>query len=207
MRRNLLETIIVENILKFFCRCTTKSEDDYRPLFEAFVEDLLTAVHKPEWPAAELLLSLLGKLLVQHFRSVIIEIGTFFKVKSDDYNIFSNKQIDMSLRVASLDYLGVVAARLRKDTVASQLDETALNDIILTLSEDLDDEDIASNENLVKSRKKKKKIDVNLCLWTNFFEVNQLYFKQLSEDRMQILQRALIDYLVEQKENDASIEV
>lgn len=51
-----------------FClnfRCGSKQgEDDYRPLFENFVQDLLSTVNKPDWPAAELLLSLLGRLLV-----------------------------------------------------------------------------------------------------------------------------------------------
>ena len=46
------------------CRCTSKGEDDYRPLFENFVYDLLSTVNKPDWPAAELILSLLGNLLV-----------------------------------------------------------------------------------------------------------------------------------------------
>ncbi len=41
-----------------------KGEEDYRPLFENFVYDLLATVNKPEWPAAELLLSLMGRLLV-----------------------------------------------------------------------------------------------------------------------------------------------
>lgn len=50
----------------FACfRCGSKQgEEDYRPLFENFVQDLLSTVNKPEWPAAELLLSLLGRLLV-----------------------------------------------------------------------------------------------------------------------------------------------
>lgn len=53
-------------ILSFCCcRCVSKDEEDYRPLFENFVQDLLSAVNKPEWPAAELLLSLLGRLLVR----------------------------------------------------------------------------------------------------------------------------------------------
>ena len=46
------------------CRCTSKGEEDYRPLFENFVYDLLSTVNKPDWPAAELILSLLGNLLV-----------------------------------------------------------------------------------------------------------------------------------------------
>ena len=36
----------------------------------------------------------------------------------------------MSLRVASLDYLGVVAARLRKDAVLSQLKLNTIDQII-----------------------------------------------------------------------------
>ena len=36
----------------------------------------------------------------------------------------------MSLRVASLDYLGIVAARLRKDAVTSKLNEKTIEEII-----------------------------------------------------------------------------
>uniref|UniRef100_A0A671SA66 Nipped-B protein n=1 Tax=Sinocyclocheilus anshuiensis TaxID=1608454 RepID=A0A671SA66_9TELE len=81
----------------------TQGEDDYRPLFENFVQDLLSTVNKPDWPAAELLLSLLGRL---------------------------NKQTEMALRVASLDYLGTVAARLRKDAVTSKMDQRSINRIL-----------------------------------------------------------------------------
>ena len=96
-----------------YFRCSTKGDEDYRPLFENFVYDLLSTANKPDWPAAELLLSLLGRLLVQQF---------------------TNKQIEMSLRVASLDYLGIVAARLRKDAVTSKLNEASVDDIIQHVS-------------------------------------------------------------------------
>ena len=43
---------------------------------------------------------------------------------------FSNKSVDMSLRVASLDYLGIVAARLRKDAVTSRLNQDVIDEII-----------------------------------------------------------------------------
>ncbi len=56
----------VYNFFFFYFRCGSKQgEDDYRPLFENFVKDLLSTVNKPDWPAAELLLSLLGRLLVR----------------------------------------------------------------------------------------------------------------------------------------------
>uniref|UniRef100_A0A3Q1B5Z3 Nipped-B protein n=1 Tax=Amphiprion ocellaris TaxID=80972 RepID=A0A3Q1B5Z3_AMPOC len=97
-----------QNFLSVFLKkCGSKQgEEDYRPLFENFVQDLLSTVNKPEWPAAELLLSLLGRLLVHQF---------------------SNKQTEMALRVASLDYLGTVAARLRKDAVTSRMDQRSID--------------------------------------------------------------------------------
>uniref|UniRef100_A0AAR2J617 Nipped-B protein n=1 Tax=Pygocentrus nattereri TaxID=42514 RepID=A0AAR2J617_PYGNA len=100
-----------QNFLSVFLKkCGSKQgEEDYRPLFENFVQDLLSTVNKPEWPASELLLSLLGRLLVHQF---------------------SNKQTEMALRVASLDYLGTVAARLRKDSVTSRMDQKAIDRII-----------------------------------------------------------------------------
>lgn len=106
----------------FLSKCSSKSEEiDYRPIFENFIQDLLTTVNKPEWPASELMLSVLGRLLVANF---------------------VNKNLDMSLRVASLDYLGVVAARLRKDSVTSQLRLKTIDSIILDIrTEELKDED------------------------------------------------------------------
>ncbi|KAM6931141.1 nipped-B-like protein B isoform 3-T3 [Xenentodon cancila] len=100
-----------QNFLSVFLKkCGSKQgEEDYRPLFENFVQDLLSTVNKPEWPAAELLLSLLGRLLVHQF---------------------SNKQTEMALRVASLDYLGTVAARLRKDSVTSKMDQRSIDRIL-----------------------------------------------------------------------------
>lgn len=55
----------------FLAKCSSKIEEiDYRPIFENFVQDLLTTVNKPEWPAAELMLSVLGNLLVIIFSFV-----------------------------------------------------------------------------------------------------------------------------------------
>lgn len=36
----------------------------------------------------------------------------------------------MSLRVASLEYLGIVASRLRKDAVSSQLNQESIDEIV-----------------------------------------------------------------------------
>lgn len=94
----------------FLNKCKTRSgETDFRPLFENFIYDLLTTVNKPEWPAAELLLSLLGTLLVKYM---------------------SDKNIEQPIRVVSLEYLGIVAARLRKDTVESRCKVNTMDALI-----------------------------------------------------------------------------
>lgn len=94
----------------FLSKCGSKSEDcDYRTLFENFLQDLLSTVNKPEWPAAELLLSLLGNLLVKNL---------------------GNKGLEVAMRVASLEYLGTAAARLRKDTVSAQAKMETIDRII-----------------------------------------------------------------------------
>ena len=47
-----------------------------------------------------------------------------------------NKSIEIALRVASLDYLGVVAARLRKDAVTSQLKVDTIDQMIKEIQEE-----------------------------------------------------------------------
>ncbi len=71
-------------------------------------------MNKPEWPAAEVMLSLLGSLLVQQF---------------------NNKSLDQSTRVTSVDYLGTVASTLRRDAVTSQLKEHDIDVILRELTE------------------------------------------------------------------------
>ncbi|KAK4474435.1 hypothetical protein MN116_001591 [Schistosoma mekongi] len=115
-------------LLVFLRKSTMKGEDDYRIIFENFVNDLLLAVNKPEWPASEVMLSLLGSLLVQQF---------------------NNKSLDQSVRVASVDYLGTVASTLRRDAVTSQLREHDIDAVIRDLlegSQSDEDEDDSEDE-------------------------------------------------------------
>ncbi len=99
----------------FLKKCGSKNEDiDYRPLFENFVQDLLTTVNTPEWPAAEVILSLLGRVLMD-------------KVK--------DRSVEMALRISSLEYLGVVAARLRKDAVQSKMKVDYIDSIVNSIKE------------------------------------------------------------------------
>ena len=42
-----------------------------------------------------------------------------------------SKTVEMSARVAALDYLGMIATRLRKETVVSSLVQSEFNDILM----------------------------------------------------------------------------
>ena len=75
----------------------------------SLIKDLLSTVNKPEWPAAGEMLTILGKMLVRNFL---------------------NRKVDISLRTASLEYLGVVAARLRKDALTSEKDVADVRPIV-----------------------------------------------------------------------------
>ena len=48
---------------------------------------------------------------------------------------FNNKANDVSLRVSAIDYLGVVAAHLRKDAVNSQQDTESITEILIEVTE------------------------------------------------------------------------
>ncbi|UMM20868.1 hypothetical protein L5515_015971 [Caenorhabditis briggsae] len=82
----------------FLAKCSQKGnkmdgEEDYRVLFSNFLQELLSALNSPEWPAAETILTALGSLLVKNFRA---------------------KSTEMTIRQASLEYLGSITAKLRK---------------------------------------------------------------------------------------------
>jgi len=93
----------------FLSKCSAKEQEDYRPLFENFIEDLLTCLNLPEWPSAENVLNLLGRLLVA---------------------TFSSKHSDFAMRTVTIEYLGNIAAHLRSDAVKSRSDSTKLKQIL-----------------------------------------------------------------------------
>ncbi|KAM8961304.1 nipped-B-like protein isoform 2-T2 [Pelodytes ibericus] len=163
-----------QNFLSIFLKkCGSKQgEEDYRPLFENFVQDLLSTVNKPEWPAAELLLSLLGRLLVHQF---------------------SNKSTEMALRVASLDYLGTVAARLRKDAVTSKMDQGSINRILKQSTEG-DDEIQQLQKALLDYLEENTETDPSLVFSRKF------YIAQWFRDTTMETEKAMKS----QKDDDAS---
>ncbi|XP_062142733.1 nipped-B protein isoform X1 [Drosophila sulfurigaster albostrigata] len=134
----------------FLNKCKSRNnETDFRPLFENFIHDLLATVNKPEWPASELLLSLLGTMLVRYV---------------------SDKSIEQSIRLVSLDYLGIVAARLRKDTVESRCKVNII-------------------DSMIKSIKAEQEKEGDLTITDSKIELHP------EEQRTEFLQKILLDFL------------
>uniref|UniRef100_A0A336LQA0 Nipped-B protein n=1 Tax=Culicoides sonorensis TaxID=179676 RepID=A0A336LQA0_CULSO len=137
----------------FLNKCKSRSGDtDFRPLFENFIHDLLTTVNRPEWPASELLLSLLGTLLVKYM---------------------SDKSIDQSIRVVSLEYLGIVAARLRKDTVEARCKVDTMDQLIKLIKEEQEKEgDNSGNDSIIELDKEEERTEFLQKILLDYLDVN-----------------------------------
>lgn len=99
-------------LIKLLQKRKEKTEDfDFKLLFDDVVQDLLMCVNRPEWPAAEMMLVILGRLLAEYF-------GT--------------RTLDSSLRVGALDSLGSVARKLREDQIeAAEMAKTGQFDSLI----------------------------------------------------------------------------
>lgn len=99
-----------QNLLTtFFTKCATKGEEDFRPLFENFIVDLLVTINRPAWPAAESLLSVLGVILLK---------------------TFNDKAVDANFRYASIESLGLITSRMRKDSMSIKENPGQLQDLV-----------------------------------------------------------------------------
>lgn len=137
----------------FLNKCKSRTnETDFRPLFENFIHDLLSTVNKPEWPASELLLSLLGTMLVRYV---------------------SDKSIEQSIRLVSLDYLGIVAARLRKDTVESRCKVNIIDSMINSIKVEQEKEgDLQTINNKIKLDPEEERTEFLQRILLDFLAVN-----------------------------------
>lgn len=144
-------------------------------------------MNKPEWPAAEVMLSLLGSLLVQQF---------------------NNKSLDQSVRVTSVDYLGTVASTLRRDAVTSQLKEHDINVILRELTEgsqssESDNDDDEANIGCVDGESSLKAGSPHLKLEDTAVDLKPKGSKKRSKinlskmDKILVLRDAVLDYLLE----------
>lgn len=90
-------------------------------------------------PPPECLLPILKEsqslfLLLMRLRSWIFSPLVLFSLMQ--IVTFNNKANDVSLRVSAIDYLGVVAAHLRKDAVNSQQDTESITEILIEVTEE-----------------------------------------------------------------------
>lgn len=67
-----------------------------------------------------------------------------------------NKQTEASLRVASIEYLGIIAAKLRRDSVSSRLDRNVIVKLISDLEKSARDEEAPKEEKEEKAESGEK---------------------------------------------------
>lgn len=107
----------------------------------------------------------------------------------------------MALRVASLDYLGTVASRLRKDAVTINVDQKSIDRIlrgveILTLEDTCSPRLIFNCASICET--------LELC---DELVPSHCPSQIPGDDEVQQLQKALLDYLDEHNETDSALMV
>ncbi|KAG9017932.1 Sister chromatid cohesion protein 2 [Tulasnella sp. 427] len=115
----------------------TKStkEADYRAILDNLIQDLLTVLFWPEWPAASILLGVATKYLL----SALDDVKTSTAAAND-----SNGAKSMAL-----DHLGVIGARLRSTQIKFKQQSAGVEDSLGTLEEVVAKVDDAQLERLI----------------------------------------------------------
>ncbi|GBB94464.1 hypothetical protein RclHR1_02360022 [Rhizophagus clarus] len=85
-------------VFKFLlARCTksikNSNESEYRVLLDNFMEDVITVLNFPEWPAAEMIVHIFSKIMVGYI---------------------NDKKADTYTKSMAIDYLGTIAGRIKK---------------------------------------------------------------------------------------------
>ncbi|RHZ50276.1 hypothetical protein Glove_502g15 [Diversispora epigaea] len=87
-------------VFKFLLsRCTktikNSNESEYRILLDNFMEDVITVLNYPEWPAAEMIVLIFSKIMIGYI---------------------NDKKADTYTKSMAIDYLGTIAGRIKKFT-------------------------------------------------------------------------------------------
>ncbi|RWS10994.1 nipped-B-like protein [Dinothrombium tinctorium] len=141
-----------------------QADSDYKVIFEGLVNDLMTTLYKPNWPAAQLLTQVMIKLCVTNITTSSTKAGSAAKAPAGGANA------QLNLKLASLDHLGTICSRFAKEL--SDIDKvkadvkTSLSNIVngdLDMSDDLtkrikkdDEPDEEENEKSPKKSGKNK---------------------------------------------------
>jgi len=99
----------LNSFLKKCVGASASSESDFRVLFEDLVVDLMVVLHKPNWPAAQLITQTLIKLLINNVS------GSNQSIAKTGKGHASNAAINSQLKLTSLDHLGTLCSRYAKE--------------------------------------------------------------------------------------------
>ncbi|CAG8487296.1 8961_t:CDS:10 [Diversispora eburnea] len=92
-------------------RCTktvkNSNESEYRILLDNFMEDVITVLNYPEWPAAEMIVLIFNKIMIGYI---------------------NDKKADTYTKSMAIDYLGTIAGRIKKFTNSGILSDESSGD-------------------------------------------------------------------------------
>jgi len=125
------------------CGSVKKDDFDYKALLETVVRDLLKILFRPEFPAAELLLSQLAAMLVRFSRLSGVHVYSrlfhvyaslmqsrapkglllydFFNCGHIQLKIIKDIKCEATMRVLAIDLLGLIASSVREVRTLSSL--------------------------------------------------------------------------------------
>jgi len=196
----------LNSFLKKCVGTSASSESDFRVLFEDLVNDLMVVLHKPNWPAAQLITHTLIKLLINNVS------GSVTVVKSGSKGASSNVQIMSQLKLTSLDHLGTLCSRYAKEI--SNVD-TLKEEIKFSLTSLLNNEfsvssisklDDSTNEP-TPSKKKRKNKNANSTInsepvYNDLLQDEETFIRELHKHLMRYADE---ENLVEEKNHFAAI--
>lgn len=100
------------------------SDNDYRAIFETYLQDQIAVLYMPEWPVASLSLTVSAKLMVSKLTYVMSAILTMIALALQMRALEetrSSPEVTIG-RAIAIEHLGALATRLRSFTVQQQID-------------------------------------------------------------------------------------
>lgn len=143
------------------------ADQDYRILFEGLVTDLMVTLHKPNWPASQLLTQVLVKILITN-----ITPGNPGTKPPKTPGGSGGASAQLNLKLASLDHLGSICSRFAKElSDVNGLKEEVKKSLYVIINgdseydcerneKDDEDTDVSDSEPTSGCKKKKKSASV-----------------------------------------------
>ncbi|KAI1285335.1 Nipped-B-like protein [Halotydeus destructor] len=181
----------------------TSSDSDLRVLFEGLVGDLMVTLHKPSWPAAQLMVQVLVKILMQNI------VDRAKPVKGS-----GGGQAQLNLKLASIDHLGTIVSRLSKELadldqvkadVKSSLNRILNGDNDSEKTDNADSDEDTSSKKSKKKPKKSNKCTVDLSDDKLEKEIWKHLIRFCDEERLSCEKNSFVSMWIKEKEREAEI--